>query len=78
MTGYFRLVQIFAYFEHVQIVQNLDPTKSFAWGYKIAQFFLTRQFFVYYGAADVTVSVVATYHRLDGERSMHNESKSLN
>ena len=71
------MVQIFAYFEHIKIVQKLEHIIIFAQDGKIFWFFLARQH-VYYGAPDVPVNVVAAYHHLDGERSMHCESKSRN
>ena len=43
---------------------------------EITWFFLVRGLFVHYGAPEVPVNVVAAYHRLDGERSMHHESKT--
>ena len=71
----FRKVQFFSYFEHTQIVRKIEPRKFFL---EITRFFLTRQLFVYYGAPDVPVNMVASYHHLDGERSMQHEWKSLN
>ena len=73
------MVQIFAYFEHIKIVRKLEPTKSFTQDYEITRFFLVQQLFVHYGAPDVPVNLVATYHYgLDGDRSMHHKLKSLN
>ena len=77
IAGNFQMVQIFAYFEHLQIVQKLELTKIFVWEYEITRFYLARQLFVDYGAQDVPINIVAAYHRLDGERSMHHESKCL-
>ena len=66
------MVQIPAYFEHVQIVRTLEPTKKFSRNWKITWFLLTLQMFVNYGAPDIPVTVVAAYdHGLNGERSMH-------
>ena len=70
------MVQIFVYFEHMQIVRKLEPMKIFTRDYDITQFFLARQLFVYYVFLDVPVNIVAAYHRHDGERSMHHESNS--
>ena len=72
------MVQIFVYFEHMQIVRKLEPTKIFAQDYDITRLFLAWQLFVYYIAPDVSGNMVATYHHLDGERSMHHESNSSN
>ena len=47
------MVQIIAYFEQMQIVRKLKPTKSFAQEYKFTRLFLARQLLVYYGAGDV-------------------------
>ena len=52
-------MQIFSYFEHMQIVQNLQCTKIFTWDYEIIWFFLSRQVVIYYGAPDVPVNMVA-------------------
>ena len=71
-------MQIFTYFEHMQIVQKLEPTKNFAQDYNITKFFLGRKLFVYYVAPDVHVNMVAVHHGLDGERSMHNGSNISN
>ena len=56
--------EIFAYFEHMQNVWKLEPTKVFITKYEITQFFLARQCFLYYGAPDVPVNMVhvAVYH----------------
>ena len=62
------MAQLFSHFKHMQILQKLEPLKISPWDYKIAQFFLTRQLFVYYSAPDVPVSMVASYHCLDAER----------
>ena len=62
------MVQIFAYFEHMQTMQKLEPTKFFLGNTKLPD----------YGTPDVPINMVATYCRFDGERSMHHESKSLN
>ena len=70
--------QVFAHFEHIKVVRKVVPTKNFDQDYNIAQFFLTEQLFIWYGAPDVPVSMVAAYHRVDGERSVHHESKSSN
>ena len=78
IAGNFRMVQIFAYFEHIQIMQKLGPMRIFSRDYKSTRFFLAQQLFVYYGASDVPVNMVAAYHRLDGRRSMHHESESSN
>ena len=45
---------------------------------RLSNSFFPQQLFTYYGAPDVPVNMVALYHRLDGERSMQHESKSLN
>ena len=78
VMGIFWLVQIFAYFEHIQIVWKLEHANFFARDYKITWFFLARQLFVYYGAPDAPVNMVAVYHHLDGERNMNHELKILN
>ena len=66
------MVQIFAYFEHVQTVRKLEPMKNFPQDYDITRFILAKQL-----APDVPVNMVATvYHSLDGERNMHHESNS--
>ena len=36
IAGNVRMVQIFAYFEHVQIVRKLEPTKNFTLDYEVA------------------------------------------
>ena len=57
------MVQILAYFKHIQIVRNLEPTKTFDQDYKIiiTRFFLAWQLFIYYGTRDVPVNMVAVY-----------------
>ena len=65
------MVQIFAYFNRIQIVQKLEPTKIFAWDDETTRFFLVRELFIYYGAPDVPVNMVGAYHCLDDERNMH-------
>ena len=75
VAGNFRVVQIFAYFEHIQIVQELELAKLFTQDYPILSH---TSSFVCYAAPDVTVSMVASYHCLDGERSMQHEWNSLN
>ena len=70
------MVQIFAYFKDVQILQKLEATKSFVQDDETTPFFLTRQLFIHYGAPNAHVNTVAMYHHLDGQRSMHHESKS--
>ena len=60
----FQAVKIFAYFEHMQIVQKLEPTKIFDRDYDITRFFLAWQLFAYYVAPDVPVNMTAAYHGL--------------
>ena len=74
----FRLVQIFAYIENIQIILKLGPTKNFARDYEITRFFLAQQLLVNYSDPDVPVNMVGAYHLLDGKRSMYHESKSSN
>ena len=74
----FQTAKIFAYFEHMHIVQKLEPTEIFDRDYDITRFFLAWQLFVYYVAPDVPVNMTAAYHGLDGKRSMHHESNSSN
>ena len=62
----------------IQIVQKLEPTKSSVRDNATIRFFLVRQLFVYYDAPDVLVNMVGAYHCLDGERTMHRESKNSN
>ena len=72
IAGNFSTVQIFAYFEHIQIVQKLEPMKILPWDDETTWFFLVWQLFVYYCAPDVPENMVGMRnHRLDGERSMH-------
>ena len=54
-AGNFRMVQIFAYFERIQIVEKLENTKLFSREYEITRFFTARQLFVYYRTQDVPV-----------------------
>ena len=72
------MVQISAYFERVQIVWKLESPKIFSQDYKNTWFFLAQQLFIYFGAPDFPVNMVATYHRLDGGRSMQHKSKISN
>ena len=71
------MVQIFAYFKHIQIVRKLELAKIFPEITSFPDSFFAQQLFVYYlyKTPDVPVNMVATYDRLDGERSMHYESK---
>ena len=39
------MVQIFAYFGHIQIVRKLEPTEIFPWDYEINRFFLAQWLF---------------------------------
>ena len=72
------VMQIFTYFEHMQIVLKLEPTKILR-DYEISRFFFTQQIFMFHGAPDVDlVNILASYHRLDGERNMQHDSKSSN
>ena len=61
------MVQIFVYFKHIEIMQNLEPTKLLA---EITQFFLVCQRFIHYGTPEVPVNMVPAYHHFDSERSM--------
>ena len=72
------MVQTFTFFEHMQIVRMLEPIKIFTGDYNITQFFFKQQLFVYYGTPDVPVYMVASYHRLDGEKTCNISRKSLN
>ena len=54
------MVQIFAYFDHVQIVPKLEPLKVFAWKYKITHYFLAH-------VPDVPVNISP----VSGERSTY-------
>ena len=72
------MVQILAYFEHVQIALKIEPMKTFARDDKTTQFFLTQQHFIHYHTPNVHVNMVGGYHGLDGERTMHHQSKSSN
>ena len=68
------MVQIFAYFEHMQIVRKLEPAIIFPGDDETSRFFLVHQLFIYDGAPDVPVSMAGTCHHLDGERSMKTSS----
>ena len=57
---------------------KLEPPKIFDQDYEIARFSFAWQHFVKYATPDVPVNMLAMYHGLDGERSMHHESKSSN
>ena len=87
------MVQIFAYYEHMQTGWRLELRKSepvkirpakirtceiFARDYKITWFFLTRQIFVYYSTPDAPVSMGVAYHCPDGERSMAEKFENYN
>ena len=54
----FRMVQIFAYFEHMQIVRKLKPTKFLLQILRLPNYFSHGNFFLY-GAPDVPVNKVA-------------------
>ena len=54
----------------IRTYKNFSPENT--------QFFIAWQLVTYYDAPDVPVNMVAAYHCLDGERSMHHESKSSN
>ena len=43
IEGNFRIEQILAYFEHMQTVRKLEPTKIIAPDYEITWFFLRQQ-----------------------------------
>ena len=40
---------------------------------RLPEFFLVQQLFIYYSPPDVPVNTVASYHRLGGEGSVHDE-----
>ena len=61
------MVQIFAYFEHMQIVRKLEPTKNFTSDYPTPS--RTATLCLLDGAPDAPVSMVASYHRLDGKET---------
>ena len=61
IAGNFQMVQIFAYFEHIQTVRKIEATKIFPQDYEITRFFLTQQLFVHYSTPDVPVNMVAAY-----------------
>ena len=65
------MVQILAYFEHIQIVQKLEPTKNFS--PRLPDSFLHGNFAstIQCSTPDIPVNTVAVHHRLDGEKSMH-------
>ena len=51
-----------------KLCKKLEPTKIFTQDCEITRFLLAQQLFVYYATPDVPVSMVASYHRLDGAR----------
>ena len=69
------MVQIFPYFEHIQIAWKLERMKNFGQEYDYPILSCTGTF-CSYGAPEVPVNVAAAYHRPDGERSMHHELKT--